>query len=184
MRLTLKRHPDSRGQAATGIEVEAARLPSGTLKLSYRVSGIISDLCIPPETVPRRTDALWRHTCFEAFLRAPQGAPYYELNLSPSTEWAAYRFGGYRAGMVIAHEIATPRSKVAWSSAEFELQTALELGRLTGLPSDAAWDAGLSAVIEEKSGHMSYWALAHPPGRADFHHPDCFAHTLPATVTP
>jgi hypothetical protein len=25
------------------------------------------------------------------------------------------------------------------------------------------------------SGHKSYWALAHPPGRADFHHFDSFA---------
>ena len=27
---------------------------------------------------------------------------------------------------------------------------------------------------------MSYWALAHPPGKPDFHHPDCFALELPA----
>jgi hypothetical protein len=39
---------------------------------------------------------------------------------------------------------------------------------------------GLSAVIEEKDGTLSYWALAHPPGRADFHDPACFALELPA----
>jgi len=39
---------------------------------------------------------------------------------------------------------------------------------------------GLSAVIEEIDGTKSYWALAHPPGKPDFHHPDCFALTLPA----
>jgi hypothetical protein len=33
----------------------------------------------------------------------------------------------------------------------------------------------LAAVIDETSGHKSYWALAHPPGKADFHHSDCFA---------
>jgi len=33
----------------------------------------------------------------------------------------------------------------------------------------------LSAVIEEESGTLSYWALRHAPGRADFHHPDGFA---------
>jgi hypothetical protein len=27
----------------------------------------------------------------------------------------------------------------------------------------------LSAVIEEAGGAKSYWALAHPPGRPDFH---------------
>jgi hypothetical protein len=39
---------------------------------------------------------------------------------------------------------------------------------------------GLSAVIEETSGAKSYWALAHPPGRPDFHHADGFALMLDA----
>jgi len=30
-------------------------------------------------------------------------------------------------------------------------------------------------VIEETSGRLSYWALAHPSGKPDFHHADCFA---------
>jgi len=184
MQLTLKRHRDSRGSAATSIDVEVTRLPSGMLDLHYRVSGIISDLRIPPQAAPNRTDELWRLTCFEAFIRAPQSAPYYELNFSPSTEWAAYRFSSYRDGMIVARGIGPPRIQVTSNSATFELQAALELGQLVDLPSDAPWRLGLSAVIEETGGHRSYWALEHPPGKADFHHPGCFAHTLPATVTP
>jgi hypothetical protein len=34
---------------------------------------------------------------------------------------------------------------------------------------------GLSAVIEDIDGRLSYWALKHPPGKPDFHHPDSFA---------
>jgi hypothetical protein len=37
---------------------------------------------------------------------------------------------------------------------------------------------GLAAVIEEKSGTLSYWALRHAPGKPDFHHPDAFALVL------
>ena len=33
---------------------------------------------------------------------------------------------------------------------------------------------GLSAVIEDDSGKLSYWALKHPSGKPDFHHPDTF----------
>jgi hypothetical protein len=40
--------------------------------------------------------------------------------------------------------------------------------------------AGLSAVIADKDGRTAYWALAHPPGKADFHHKDCFALQLEA----
>ena len=33
----------------------------------------------------------------------------------------------------------------------------------------------LSAVIEHLDGRISYWALRHPPGKPDFHHPQGFA---------
>ena len=36
----------------------------------------------------------------------------------------------------------------------------------------------VSAVIEDDSGALSYWALRHPPGKPDFHHPDAFAMEL------
>ena len=36
---------------------------------------------------------------------------------------------------------------------------------------------GLSAILEEEDGTISYWALAHGAGRPDFHHPACFALT-------
>jgi hypothetical protein len=32
----------------------------------------------------------------------------------------------------------------------------------------------LSAVIEATDGTLSYWALAHPSDKPDFHHPDSF----------
>jgi hypothetical protein len=38
---------------------------------------------------------------------------------------------------------------------------------------------GLSAVVKETSGRQSYWALAHPSGKPDFHHSDCFALEVP-----
>ena len=42
------------------------------------------------------------------------------------------------------------------------------------------WDLGLSAVLEEKDGTKSYWALAHPNAdKPDFHDPACFAAHLP-----
>ena len=40
--------------------------------------------------------------------------------------------------------------------------------------------AGISAVIATKTGDISYWAAAHPAGKPDFHHKDCFAVQLEA----
>jgi hypothetical protein len=51
---------------------------------------------------------------------------------------------------------------------------------LASLSEEIAWQIGASAVIEETNGTKSYWALAHPPGKADFHHSDCFAAVLGA----
>lgn len=41
------------------------------------------------------------------------------------------------------------------------------------------WLVALSAVIEEAHGAVSYWALAHPSDKPDFHHPDSFILELP-----
>ena len=174
MRHALKLHPDSRCDAVSGIEVEIAR--AGDLLLRYVVTGKPGDLVIPAIAAPRRADELWRDTCFEAFLREPSGEGYIEFNFSPSAEWAVYRLDAYRVGRRIAEGIAAPRITLHPNTTGFELQASLEL------PDDSAWRLGLAAVIEEAGGRISYWALTHPPGKADFHHSDCFALELAATL--
>ena len=170
MRHTLRLHPDSHCAAATRIEADVARPHPGGLILSYVVSGRIGDLRMPPVVAAARADELWRHTCFEAFFGPSAGPGYYEFNFSPSTQWAAYRFDSYRGGMGVATEIGAPRIEVRSTAESYALQASLELDGLS-LP----WRLGLSAVLEETNGRKSYWALAHPPGKADFHHADCFA---------
>jgi hypothetical protein len=182
MRRALKLHPDSRCAAAAGVAVDVMRSRSGNLVLQYVVTGRMSELRIPPLAAPSRTEALWRRTCFEAFLRAPPEQTYYEFNFAPSRQWAAYRFTGYRAGMSVAHECPAPQIEVRADPGFCEVRASLDLDRLAGLPRDAPWRLGLSAVIEDLRGGRSYWALAHPPGKPDFHHPDCFAHELPAVI--
>jgi hypothetical protein len=176
MRQALKLHPDSLCAAATRIDVDVTRPRAGSVVFSYVVTGTIGDLRLPPITSPTRTEELWQTTCFEAFIRTSAKAAYYELNFAPSTRWAAYEFTGYRSGMRAATEIGTPRIEVQTSPGLFTLRAALELDRLSGLPRGSVWSLGLSALIEETNGRKSYWALAHPAGKADFHHSDCFAH--------
>ena len=174
MRQTLKLHPDSRCAAVTLIEARATRSHPGMLALHFIVTGQMRDLRFPPVAASERTDELWRHTCFEAFVRAPRGTGYSEFNFAPSTQWAAYRFNDYRDGMTVADEVPAPRIDVISSATCLEMQVSLALS------GDAPWRLGLSAVMEETSGVKSYWALAHPPSKPDFHHADCFALELPA----
>ena len=175
MRQQLRLHPDSRSLAVTSIDVEITRPCAGSMKLSYIVTGQISSIRMPPAATSARSDGLWRHTCFEAFARASFEAGYHELNFSPSGQWAAYFFRSYRNGMRVADEITDVPIKVRSSPDSYTLQAWLDLDRFTGLSRDHSWRIGLSAVIEDANGGMSYWALAHPPGKPDFHHADGFA---------
>ena len=175
MRHALKRHPDSLGGAAVRVEVEVARPGAGRLALSYMVSGPLGDLRLPPPATAGRAHALWEHTCFEVFIRAAPGGGYYEFNFAPSTHWAAYWLTGYRSGMEAAREIGDPAIAVQSSAERYTLRAVLDLDRLSRLPR-AGWCLGLSALVEDVNGRKSYWALAHPPGRPDFHHSDCFAY--------
>ena len=181
MRQVLRLHPDSPCSPVTRVEVDVGRPRAGGLVLCYFVAGKISDLRLPAALPAARADELWRHTCFEAFVRTSPGAGYYEFNFTPSTQWAAYGFGSYRSGMRVATEISAPRIEVQSSRKSCTLRASLELDGLSMLPQDAGWRLGLSALIEETSGHKSYWALAHPPGKVDFHHSDCFVYELHPT---
>jgi hypothetical protein len=179
MLLALTPHPDTPCDAVTRIEVEVFRPRPLGLALSYVVTGDVDRLrlpAFPAGMVPSRADDLWRTTCFEAFVRA--GAGYYEFNLASSGQWAAYGFDGYRSGMASAAGAEIYTLEVSTRDRSFELSVELDLDGLPGLPANASWRLGLSAVIEETSGARSYWALAHAPGKPDFHHPDAFAFDL------
>lgn len=179
MQVSLTLHPDFRCQAVSAVDVEVTR--SGTdLTLAYVVSGRIADLRLPPLAGPERTDELWKHTCLEAFVRPVGAGAYCEFNLAPSSQWAAYQFDDYRAGMRNAELPLVPVMTVGVTDARLELKVSLVLDRLGGF-AGVPWQLGLTAVIEEMNGLKSYWSLKHPRGRRpDFHHSDGFALEIPA----
>ena len=53
------------------------------------------------------------------------------------------------------------------------------VGATIAVEAGQPWHLGLSAVLEEKNGTKSFWALAHGDGLPDFHNPDCFVAKLP-----
>ena len=167
-------HPDSRGAPLSEIDVDVARRVS-VLTLTYTVRGDIGRVRVPETCVSARADGLWQRTCFEAFVRGLQSASYWEFNLSPSLLWAAYRFDKYRQGMAAESAVADPSIKVQWNDSELRLSATLDRSGISALAACEHWRAGLSAIIEDKSGDKSYWALAHPPGKPDFHHAESFA---------
>ena len=165
-------HPDTPPRGIHGVDLRWFEA-GDKLILRYQVNGLAA-LSLPPFAGKGRGDELWRTTCCELFLHDREGSGYREFNFSPSQRWAAYRFAGYRAGRNDA-KVTAPEIAAAAGEHLFVLTATLDRAVL-----DGAGAAGLSAVIEEKDGTRSYWALAHPPGQPDFHDPACFALPLPA----
>jgi hypothetical protein len=164
----LKPHADTGRMPATAVEVHFER-DGLLLWLRFVIWGEVDQIAWPAGAEPDRADDLWRHTCFEAFVETEDG--YVEYNLSPSSQWASYRFDGPRMGMRAADEVATVEGlDGAWDMVALEARIELPHG---------AKGLGLSAVIEAADGSMSYWALAHPSDKPDFHHPDSFVLDLP-----
>lgn len=179
MSQALRLHSQSICDAITRFDVDVARPCPDLLTLRYVITGAIDDLYLPPATTPARADDLWKRTCFEAFIQPAADEAYVELNVAPSGDWAVYRFSGYRANMTAPQLAVPPRVERRASRDRFEFEVSLDLAALPGALAEADWRLGVSAVIEETSGRKSYWALTHPPGKADFHHADGYSHALP-----
>jgi hypothetical protein len=178
--VALLRHPESRGGAVRAIRARVRRTPEGALAVAFTVEADVARLRVPAPRPPRFAGRLWEHNCCEVFV-ARRGEPgYREINLSPSGEWAAYAFERYREraqfdgldGLDAEAAGSDPGIVMARSKTVLELEATIRLDRL--LPARAL-ALGLSAVIEHADGSLSYWAIAHPPGRPDFHHTDAFA---------
>jgi hypothetical protein len=163
-----------RGSTARAIHVRVSRGQSDTLVFQFILRAEMPGIRVPSAESPGRADGLWKHTCFEAFI-ALSGTPgYYELNFSPSHQWALYRFSGYRERMSPTDVTVPPELNVRRFDDRLELDAVVRLPELTALEAGRTLKLALTAVVEDNSGTLSYWALQHAPGKPDFHHPDGF----------
>lgn len=208
---TLSPHPNTPSTSVERIEVDFQHEGRGSTLVQFRLKGACDRIVIPAvsagvEEAQRshqlafmhatiasrsgrpsypglpgspgagRADGLWRTTCFEVFAGLSDGS-YAEFNLSPSKEWAAYGFDGYRKGM----------RDLAGSVEVFKVERLGDGLEVCACLNWTNWPGsrriGLSAVIEGTDGNISYWALAHPSDKPDFHHPDSFALILPPSET-
>ena len=167
----LKRHPNTSGDAVQGIDVAVSRA-GGILSLTFRLRADLDRIRVPPQRAPAVVHELWKHTCFEVFIAREGSSEYFELNLSPSSEWAGYQFRDYREIAGLVDEGLAPRIAVRIGTDGLQLATAIQLALLAPALATAGLDIGLSAVIEDRDGRLSYWALNHPAAQADFHHRD------------
>jgi hypothetical protein len=149
-----------------------------TLSVRCEVRGNLSKVSIPAAAdAPRRRDRLWGKTCLELFLGTADSGEYWELNLSPSGHWNAYRFTRYREGMREEPAFTSPPFAFQIGPETLELSMELDVGKI--IRAEETIEAGVAAVIGTIDGGQSHWALVHPASRPDFHRRDGFGLILP-----
>ena len=174
--IDLSCHPASRADAVRAVRARVHRSDS-KLHIGYRLQGDIVRILVPPAGEPLIGTELWRHTCFETFLRTEGAAAYHEFNFAPSRQWTIYAFSAYRSGAPLADPAMNPQIAIRSSTNLLELDATIQLDRLSSLSTNANLRLGLAAVVETSNG-LSYWALHHPADKPDFHNSAGFVLTL------
>lgn len=174
-------HPfDSSTKDRLGIAVSGeATLNKNSIQISYQLLGNINNVNLTqPSANASRKDKLWESTCLELFIAKPGNTDYWEYNLSPSKDWAVFRFTDYRENKtddltILDIDIETRID----NSTLFELNSSLPLpDTLRG----HSLCVGISAVIQDNSGDVYYYALDHLNQQPDFHDRNSFTITLEA----
>jgi hypothetical protein len=171
--IDLTPHPSARLEAVRAVGACTFRA-AAELGFSFRLDGDFSEIVVPSPAQPAIDTALWRHTCFEAFVCVDGETSYYEFNFAPSSAWSIYAFRAYRDGGPLHDLSMQPQIAVRATAARLELDALVQLERIAELRRAARLRVGLSAVVEAHRG-FSYWALNHPMERPDFHDPRGFS---------
>jgi hypothetical protein len=171
----LTAHPSTPNDAVRRLAVWVRAEKSDILVFHYSLAADMSRVRVPASSAGRPADALWKHTCFEAFVAAADAPGYHEFNFSPSREWAIYRFSAYREGMSRPDSGGAPEISVRRFDGGLELESAVRLGHLADLRDAHHLRVAMAAVIEDNAGGLSYFGLRHAPGKPDFHDRNGFA---------
>lgn len=160
--------PDPLLPAVRSIAAQVTMEPRHLL-LRFALAGEVVALRLPgPAAQPRPQDDLWRHTCFEIFVGDSASSRYAEFNFSPSGCWAGYAFAQPRVRAASGLATAVHGIRCQHDGRTLELEARLDFAALDW-PITPATPIGLSAVLETRDRHLTYWALGHPGAGPDFH---------------
>jgi len=144
-----------------------------TLDLTFRLLGRMTDIEVPPPGGgSSRRIGLWENTCFEFFIGPRNSSRYWEFNLSPSGDWNVFRFETYRQGLYEEKAFISFPFKVRIQPDSLGVALKIDLDFIS--PAVQPLEMAVSAVIKNRAGELSYWALIHPGPEVDFHHRDSF----------
>jgi hypothetical protein len=151
-----------------------------SLFASYRIQ-LGRDFIDHGNGTPRkeRCIGLWEKTCFELFIKN-EFDQYVEFNFSPVFEWNCFYFNKKGDALTEWKEMQRPETDILLSKDHFLLFAVIKKKYFPKEFFDhkAELHAGITTVIKDKAGSLSYWALSHADSRPNFHHFDSFCNSF------
>ena len=125
----------------------------------------------------KRVIKLWEKTCFELFIKNEKDQ-FIEFNFAPNFEWNCFYFDKKGGALAEWEKMPRPESDILLSAEHFFMFVNI---RKEFFPEGffnsnkkQILSAGISSVIKEKIGSLSYWAMTHADVQPNFHHFDSF----------
>ena len=153
---------------------------SDSFFISFSIKNDLQSIDLGDSTpCKERIIKLWEKTCFELFIKNQNGA-YLEFNFSPNFGWNCFFFNQKGEELKEWETMQMPSTDVLLSIDHFLLVAEIKkiyfpktfFDRSNNVANNL--EAGITCVIKDKLGTLSYWALAHCDTRPNFHHFDSF----------
>ena len=137
--------------------------------ISYKITGDLPgiDLGIG-RALHNRVIKLWEKSCFELFIKN-KNDNYIEFNFSPEFEWDAFYFTKLGDEALEYEKVNSVDIDILLSMDVFHLLARIDKHKFPENFFDGELSAGITSVIKDKKGVISYWALSHEDSRPNFH---------------
>ena len=158
---------------AISIDCELNTTPE-SLFISYKVQGELSEVDFGQgQPNHARVMKLWEKTCFELFIKTCENS-YIEFNFSPEFEWNCFYFPKKGDPLTQYARMDFVKFDILLSLDVFHLIVEIDKSRFPDGFFKGELSAGITSVIKDKNGGISYWALSHEDKKPNFHHFDSF----------
>ena len=159
----LKNHTYANSNSIIKASIE---LQNSQLKLNYQIVDKIFKYHFPKQTKQQRVDNLWLDTCFELFIANRGKEEYWEINISPSTEWNSYHFTKYKEGMRESNLFSTPQIETSGSETRYRLsfETTIQKGILI-----KELEINISIILLDRDGKRNFYSINRRDDYPDFH---------------
>lgn len=137
--------------------------------ISYKIQGDLAGLDLGSEGPKHaRVIKLWEKSCFELFIKNSKDS-YVEFNFSPEFEWNAFYFEKKGDALSEYARIDKVEFDILLSLEVFHLIVKIDKKKFPDNFLNNDLSVGITSVIKNKKGELSYWALSHHDTRPNFH---------------